>query len=78
MARLTWNSYANELRLAPFDKASLMSLTKPAFSFLAALPFSALSALFWETVPKNKWFGLTQAGLSQVWQTHSPSGIEPL
>lgn len=38
-------------------------------------PFRLMSARFSALVPSQRWFGLTQDGLSQVWQTSRPSGI---
>src|SRR6185369_7751368 len=36
-----------------------------------------MSSLLSLAVPRNKWSGFTQGGLSQRWQTKSPSGIGP-
>lgn len=42
-----------------------------------ARPFSHLSRLLSRTVPRKRWSGRIQGGLSQWWSTHSPSGIAP-
>lgn len=41
-------------------------------------PFEAQSRTLSACVPRNRWPGFTQDGLSQWWQTNSPSGIGPL
>ena len=40
-------------------------------------PFAMLSRTFSARVPRNKWSGRTQGGLSHVWQTCISSGIAP-
>lgn len=42
-----------------------------------ARPFTVMSRLFMAGVPRNRWAGLTQARLSQWWQTNRPLGISP-
>lgn len=42
-----------------------------------ALPFATMSETFSACVPRNRWAGFTQGGLSQTWQTAMPLGIGP-
>lgn len=58
------------------DAASAAVIFAPAEKF--ARPLATLSALLSATVPRNKWSGRTQIGLSQRWQTNIPPGMGPL
>lgn len=40
--------------------------------------FASISAVLSRIVPRNKWSGLTHAGMSHLWQTTNPNGISPL
>lgn len=43
----------------------------------APRPLARISSRFARCVPRKRWSGRTQSGLSQVWQTFKPSGIGP-
>ena len=49
----------------------------PDSSPFDVLPFLHLSSMFSKFVATNKCSGFTQLRLSQVWQTHKPSGTGP-
>src|SRR5260221_4987664 len=51
---------------------------KCCFSPLALLPLATISLESISALPRNKWSGRTQQGVSQQWQTHLISGIGPL
>jgi len=49
----------------------------PCLSPVATLCFFTASCILSLPVPKNRWFGLTQARLSHLWQAKNPGGIGP-
>jgi hypothetical protein len=42
------------------------------------LPLATISAELSAWVPRNKWAGLQQAGVSHLWHTHSGPGCLPV
>jgi hypothetical protein len=54
-----------------------VSFALPLRSPRAERPLATLSATLSAGVPSLKWLGFTQAGVSQLWSTHMPSGMYP-
>lgn len=56
--------------------SSLPRLADSGCLWIKCRPLDAASRIFADLVPRKRCLGFTQGGLSQWWQTSSPSGIE--
>lgn len=83
--RRFWLALSNSLRhvkhcLCPFLEMNRFSPSYSCprghslFDLLGSLPFLTLSSALSLYVPKNRCFGFTQLGLSQLWQTSNLPG----
>lgn len=73
----TLKALAKALHATPESLKDLTSAASAAPSFRNPRIFLSLSLLLSDAVPRNKWSGFVQTGLSHLWQTCIPCGMLP-